>query len=205
MLTLRAILCIFGVVSLTATAGCSSGGDDSTAAGGQDITAAAKKTADVRDARFHELKNGPTNKSLQPLNAAGNKMDSSLIGTYKFLKPTDEATNQASREKRVKEVMHRFMCGFFDESIDLGHDTGAQGAKNAINDLDLGTNDSDGGDSPGAKGVVAAMDAVTKDKDLDVMSGSASGNNTAGEIMGVYDMKNHEIFFFGFSNCGSDN
>jgi hypothetical protein len=39
---------------------------------------------------------------------------------------------------------------------------------------------------------------------LDVLSGGASGNNTAGNVMGVYDIARHEIVFFGFTNCGSD-
>ena len=50
----------------------------------------------------------------------------------------------------------------------------------------------------------SSLSSVLSDSHLDVMSGSASGNNTMGEIMGVYDTTHNEVLFFGFTNCGSD-
>jgi hypothetical protein len=202
MFSARSSLRVIAVVAVTALAGCASGGSGGTTGDDQNVT--AKKPPAKGPVRFHQLKSGPTSKNLLPLFTAGNKIESALVGTFKYLKPTDEATNAASRETRVKEVMHKFMCSFFDDSIDLTHQKGAGGANKVVNDVDLANNTDTGGDSPEAKAVIAAIGTATGDSQLDVMSGSASGNNTEGEVMGVYDTKNNEVLFFGFSNCGSD-
>jgi hypothetical protein len=183
---------------LSGCAGHSAEGDNPQSAAGQDLSASGAQSDAT--ARFHQLKSGPTDKTLATLAVAANKIDAALIGTYKFLRPTTEGSDAGVRETRVKEVMHRFMCSFFDDSINIDHRTGATGAKKAVDDLDLSNNA--GGDT---SAVESAIGKIATDNDLDLMSGSASGNNTEGNVLGVYDKKNNEILFFGFSNCGSDN
>jgi hypothetical protein len=151
-------------------------------------------------ARFTHLKKGPSDADLAAFSALGAKFDNAYLGTYRFNKAGPEKTDADARMKRVKEVMHRYMCSFFDESIDLAHTTSA---KAALKDVNLDTNASD--QSAQVAPLEAALTKVLADKKMDVMSGGASGNNTAGEIMGIYDVTHNEILFFGYTNCGSDN
>src|SRR3954469_782662 len=74
-------------------------------------------------ARFTHLKSGPTDTNLKFLYQAGAKFESSFLGVYRYNKATNEATNADAREKRIKEVMHRYMCSFFDDSIDIARNT----------------------------------------------------------------------------------
>jgi hypothetical protein len=202
MRSIRFAVCVLVTMAMPLVAGCGGGGeDDSSGAGSQDVTAAKPKTtASAKATRFRQLKSGPTEKNAASISTAGGKIDNSLVGSFKFLKPTNEGSDAGARETRIKEVMHRFMCSFFDDSIDIAHRSGAASAKKAIDDLDMGNN-VEGDAGP----ISAAITAAVSDPDLDVMSGTASGNNTFGNVLGVYDKKNNEITFFGFSNCGSDN
>lgn len=155
-------------------------------------------------ARFTRLKSGPTDTNLAFLDTAGARFDGAYRGVYRFNKATNEATSADAREKRIKEVMHRYMCGFFDESIDIGRNSGTTAKKvaTAMADVNL---DERGNDQKADIGKFAtALKFVVENPKLDVLSGSASGNNTMGEIIGVYDTAHNEILFFGFTNCGSD-
>jgi hypothetical protein len=153
-------------------------------------------------ARFTHLKK-PTDADLASFSTAAAKFDHSYRGVYRFNKATAEGHDPLAREKRIKEVMHRYMCSFFDESIDIGRNTGAGAVKQALGDVNITDNASD--QSPAD--VAALTSALTKvygNKKLDVLSGGASGNNTGGEVMGIYDITHNEILFFGYTNCGSD-
>lgn len=155
-------------------------------------------------ARFTKLTKGPTDRDLAAFSTAAAKFDGSYRGVYRFNKAGPEATDPAAREKRIKEVMHRYMCSFFDDSISLGRNSGASAVKKTLADVNLDSNAS----AQSAADVAQLTSALTKvyaNKKLDVLSGSASGNNTAGEVMGVYDIARNEILFFGYTNCGSDN
>lgn len=153
-------------------------------------------------ARFTRLPSGPTDARLASLYAAGKKLDNAYVGVYRFNKAGLEATEPDLRVKRVKEVMHRYMCGFFDDAIDLGRATGGKRVEATLADLDLRNNASDEAAAVAAFG--GALAQVFTSAKLDVMSGAASGNNTVGEIMGVYDVGHDEVFYFGFTNCGKD-
>ena len=157
---------------------------------------------ELSKARFTQLKSGPTNAKLAALFAAGNKIDTPYVGVYRFNKPGVEKTDADARMKRIKEVMHRYMCSFFDESIDLGRATGSKRVSVTLSDVDLDNNAS--GQDAQVAAFSSALTQVFNDSKLDVMSGSASGNNTGGEVMGIYDITHNEVFFFGFTNCGSD-
>lgn len=153
-------------------------------------------------ARFTHLKK-PTDADLAAFSTASAKFDHSYRGVYRFNKAGPEATDPLAREKRIKEVMHRYMCSFFDESIDIGRNTGAGAVKQALSDVNIGDNASDQSAADVAA-LTSALTNVYKNKKLDVLSGGASGNNTGGEMMGIYDLTHNEILFFGYTNCGSD-
>jgi hypothetical protein len=196
MMHLTRLAAMVGIaVGLAACSGpSSSASSDDTS---QNDTAAEQK----KPARFTQMKNGPTDRALAALSTAGAKFDGAFLGTYRFNKAGPEHTDPAARETRVKEVMHRFMCSFFDDSIDLGRHDGASAVKQTDSDLDL-DNNSGGTDT---RAFDDALKGVFSGSRLDVMSGSASGNNTGGNVMGVYDVAHDEILYFGFTNCGSDN
>jgi hypothetical protein len=152
--------------------------------------------------RFTWMRSGPTDQDLASLYAAGSKFEGAYMGVYRFNKAGPEATDEFARMQRVKEVMHRYMCSFFDESIDLGRATGSKRVDVTLADVDIEDNAYD--QDADVAAFSSALTGVFGRSDLDVMSGGASGNNTAGEVMGVYDVTHNEILFFGFTNCGSD-
>lgn len=159
---------------------------------------------DLSRARF-TVRSKPTNKALEALYVAGAKFEYGYLGVYRFNKVGPEATDLDARYNRVKEVMHRYMCRLFDEEISMGRNAGgaAKRVETVLSDINL--YDYADEQEADADAFSAALTAVYADPNLDVLSGQASGNNTFGEIMGVYDIKNNEILFFGFTNCGSDN
>ena len=191
---------LFGLSMACSSAPADSNGDNA-------VTPADDTSEDELNtkARFTHLKSGPTDTNLKYLFSAANKLGSSYVGVYRYNKATTEATDQDAREKRIKEVMHRYMCSFFDDSIDIARSTGTVTKKisSTVSDLDLDNEASDASKTDLAA-FSTALTYVFGNAKLDVLSGGASGNNTAGEVMGVYDEAHNEIFFFGFTNCGSD-
>lgn len=158
---------------------------------------------DELKARFTSLRK-PTDPALASVYAAANKFESPYLGVFRFNKATNEKTDSALREKRIKEVMHRYMCRFFDESIDIGRNTGSNTAraKTVIRDLEPDYYMID--EESKIPALESAFAKAYKNPQLDILSGSASGNNTGGAVVGVYDIAHNEILFFGFTNCGSD-
>jgi hypothetical protein len=152
-------------------------------------------------ARFTRLRS-PTNANLKALYAAGKQFEYGYLGVYRYNRASAEATDPDAREKRIKEVMHRYMCGFFDESIDIGRNTGANRVKAAMTDVNFYDYAYEQEEDVAA--FEEALTDVYADPKMDILSGGASGNNTAGNVMGVYDVRTNEILFFGFTNCGSD-
>lgn len=43
-----------------------------------------------------------------------------------------------------------------------------------------------------------------RESGVEVYSGAAGGNNTAGTVLGIYDTNTNEIAVFASTNCGSD-
>ncbi|MBK6694045.1 MAG: hypothetical protein IPG50_17840 [Myxococcales bacterium] len=188
----RSVL-VLAVLAALAT-GCAASADP---VGGEDSSA-----DELRRARFTSLA-APSDPDLAAFYGAANGLENEYLGVYRFNKPGAEATDPGAREKRIKEVMHRYMCGFFDESIDIGRNTGAGRVQATLRDVAV--EDYGGDPSPAAIGRLSStLSRVFANPKMDVLSGGASGNNTMGEVMGVYDTENHEVLFFGFTNCGSD-
>ena len=88
------------------------------------------------------------------------------------------------------------------ESIDLSHSSGAADLKATLSDVDMDSNASD--QAADVTSFSSSLSSVPSDSHLDVISGSASGNEAMGEIMGVYDATHNGVLFFDFTNCGSD-
>lgn len=189
------------VVGSTIACGGSGSTEDATSGEGALVKNQPAGHGSAKDLRFKQLKAGPTDADLKALFEAGSALDNAYIGTYRFMKPKTESTDPKARELRIKETMHKYMCGFFDESIDIGRNTGNK-VDAVMKDLDITDNASD--EDAKVTAVQKALEKVYANPKLDVLSGSASGNNTLGEIMGVYDTQHNEILYFGFTNCGSD-
>lgn len=150
-------------------------------------------------AKWKSLKE-PTGSHVSKVYKAIAAVKGSYHGAYKVVTPTEAhgRTPEQLHLAEIKEAMHRYMCGFFDESIGI---TRTSAVAEAERDLDVSNNIED---EKQAKALHDALPALLNDRSLEVYSGSASGNNTMGEVMGVYDTKNDEVTYLGFTNCGSD-
>jgi len=184
-------LAAVAALSVALLSGCGSSGGDTN-----------ESESDLSRSRFTLLESA-TNKNLDALLKASPKMIGFYsYSVYRFNRVTDEATNDLSRENRVKETMHRYSCRFFDEEIAVGRDGKPEQEVKAI--ADLFEYDQWDMDKADLKAYEDALAKVAADPDLDILSGSASGNNTSGTVLGVYDVKNNEILETTSTNCGSD-
>ncbi len=112
------------------------------------------------------------------------------------------STPQEVRQKTVGQALHA-LCTFFDEGVSLALNTNdAAGALAATNDLLFSTNLNQ--NDAGFKTMLDAVTAAGKQVGVEVYSGSASGNNTSGEVLGIFDVRTNEIAIFTNTNCGSD-
>lgn len=112
-------------------------------------------------------------------------------------------TLQKQREATMGQAAHT-LCRFFDDGVALGLNTKDEaGTKTAIFDftdpLQMSDNDID------YLNFVSATKKINAESGVEVYSGSASGNNTYGTVIGFYDVKNNELAVFANTNCGSDN
>ena len=124
-------------------------------------------------------------------------------GTKKVLELKGSGTTpQELRENAVAQALHT-VCGFFDDGVKLGlNSKDAKGSLSAVVDL-ADASSTDQGDVE-FKAAVKAVTTMNNQVGVEVYSGSASGNNTVGSVLGIYDVKNNEIAVFANTNCGSD-
>lgn len=118
---------------------------------------------------------------------------------FKIVKatPANGRDEQSVREQTVKQAMFLGVCSFFDESIDISVADNATEALAALNEYA-------GQDGNGEPELREALDKAMRTEGLEVYGGYASGNNTGGAAVGIFDLKNNQILVFGSSNCGSD-
>lgn len=112
-------------------------------------------------------------------------------------------TLQQQREATVAQASHT-LCRFFDDGVAIGLNTKDEaGTMAAILDFTepMQLNDDDI-DYIKFASVVKKLNA---ESGVELYSGSASGNNTYGQIIGIYDTKTNELAVFANTNCGSDN
>lgn len=103
---------------------------------------------------------------------------------------------------KVEETIIRFLCPQFENGIQMSRaPSSREGFNFAVKSLKFDLNATDEDDRVNAFSHDLAM--VLQDHSLEVYAGQASGENATGEILGVYDVKNEQIAFFGFTSCGS--
>lgn len=136
-----------------------------------------------------------SNESLEKLSEIANAEKALTQGTVKIITPTPARGRSAAevRQATVAQAAHQ-LCAFFDDGVSLGK----AGAEEAINNLaDQSLDDKS----------IAKMSSTLKEAQgdkIEIYSGSASGNNTVGTVVGVYDLANNEILVIANTNCGSD-
>ena len=133
-----------------------------------------------------------SNPSLESaFRAAGKDLYSDAFTVVKAT-PANGRTAAEVRRNTVAQAAH-LLCGFFDDGVTL---TETKNAASAVADLDLQDN---------AAETKALTDALSgAGKSVEIYSGSASGNNTMGNVLGVYDRENSEVLVISNTNCGSD-
>lgn len=111
-------------------------------------------------------------------------------------------TVQKQREATVAQLMHT-LCPYFDDGVAIGINTKDEpGTLAAVADFTDSMQISPG-DSDYDK-LFTVVKTVNSESNIEVYSGSTSGNNTYGTVLGFYDTKNNELAVFANTNCGSD-
>ena len=112
-------------------------------------------------------------------------------------------TAQEIRQNTIAQVLHS-VCQFFDEGVSLRlNPKTSRGVLRALTDFTESSNATEG--DANYNKIAKAISTIISEADVELFSGYASGNNTAGNVLGLYDLKNNEIAVFANTNCGSDN
>lgn len=141
------------------------------------------------------------------LDAAASELIGTDLVSHSALKKVIElkgkgTTAQEIRLNTVAQALHT-VCGFFDEGVSLGiNSKDEKGTLNAVADL-IDSSNIDQGDAAYNQ-IVRDVSVFTNEAGVEVYSGSASGNNTMGTVLGIYDTKTNEVAVFASTNCGSD-
>ncbi|MBY0415164.1 MAG: hypothetical protein K2Q18_13415 [Bdellovibrionales bacterium] len=107
------------------------------------------------------------------------------------------------RTKTVAQAMHT-LCPFFDDGVSVGVNTkDLAGSKTAVDEFAMDMNVTENSESYDV--FFRAIKLANSEETVEVYSGAASGNNTAGSVLGFFDVKNNELAVFASTNCGSDN
>jgi hypothetical protein len=112
------------------------------------------------------------------------------------------ASAQEIRQNAVAQALHT-VCGFFDDGVSINlNSKDEKGSLRAVADL-LDSSNLTESDTQ-YKTLVRVVSTINNQTGVELYSGSASGNNTAGTVLGLYDIKNNEIAVFASTNCGKD-
>ena len=145
-----------------------------------------------------------TNKTLDAAQAQIAKLE---VVTHKGLKKVTKLKGKGTTPAEIKlntvaQAMHT-LCGFFDDGVSVAlNSKDEKGSLAAVADFSDSTNISKG--DADYTTLVNAVSTANKQVGVEIYSGSASGNNTAGTVLGIYDTKNQEMAIFANTNCGSD-
>lgn len=113
------------------------------------------------------------------------------------------STAQKIRERTVAQAMHA-LCRYFDDGVSIGVNTKDEaGSLAAVTDFTYSLQEMNE-QNPEFISLLTATKAMNKESGIEIYSGSASGNNTAGTVLGIYDTKNNELAVFSNTNCGRD-
>ena len=109
---------------------------------------------------------------------------------------------QKIRRNAVAQAMHT-LCPFFDDGVEISlNPKNEKGVHKAVWDLTDAFHLAEG-DAQYTQ-LFQAIELVNQERSIEIYSGSTSGNNTYGSVLGFYDLKNNEIAAFAATNCGSD-
>jgi len=135
-------------------------------------------------------------------NKRGNCMEATLVKVLKRSNANGR-TEAELLSAMTRESIHRFVTQWFDESIDLNITTSKDDLDKFFNDTQLEVIEEN---EPQFKLTLVREKLVTltSDPSVVVYAGYGSGNNTAGEILAVYDKKNDQILSLVYSNFASD-
>ena len=113
------------------------------------------------------------------------------------------STLQEQRQKTIAQALHT-LCPFFDEGVSLGlASKDESGVEDAAYEFEYYIDGTENAEAS-MKAFKSMVRDVNLGSDIEVFSGGASGNNTSGAVMGIYDLKNQEIFIMAATNCGRD-
>ena len=106
------------------------------------------------------------------------------------------------RTNTIAQAVHT-LCPYFDDGVSIRLNAkNKAGIDLAVNDYtengSLSNNDAE------LKTLADSIYSAGQQVGVEIYSGSASGNNTSGTVLGIFDTKNNEIAVFSNSNCGSD-
>jgi hypothetical protein len=106
-----------------------------------------------------------------------------------------------SRADTVTLAMHS-LCDSFNDGVSLKlNSKDTAGATKAVNEF---TADLHMAGSNDYYTILEALKNANLDSTSEIYSGTASGKNTTGTVLGIYDTKNNELVVFASTNCGSD-
>lgn len=149
-----------------------------------------------------------TNKAANEVLKTGRVMDFYFREALRIERRTaaNGRTELERREAAIKEAMHKYACPFFDDSIDISRDRTVNSHLESLEYFVTFNDWTDGNAKKKAQfeDFKAALQHAKSMSTLELWSGGASGNNTAGAVAAIYDLKNEEILIYGYTNCGSD-
>lgn len=109
---------------------------------------------------------------------------------------------QKIRRNAVAQAIHT-LCPFFDDGVEISlNPKNEKGILKAVWDL-TDTFQISESDTQYTQ-LFQAIKLVNQESSVEIYSGTTSGNNTYGSVLGFYDLKNDEIAAFAATNCGSD-
>jgi hypothetical protein len=163
----------------------------------------------VEAASFKILKKAESpilNKTFKTLSPSWSQNGNCLeILLVKVLKKTEARgrTESQVRQAMTAESIHKYVTRWFDDGVSL---TDVKNATELEHNLRASNWDdiASGDDSLKMDTMKKLLSEAVGTKNIVVMDGSASGNNTSGEILAMYDTKTNEILSLIESNFASD-
>lgn len=172
------------------------------------LFAALAMSAQSHAAGLTQLKK-PTNAALQAVIKSGDSFSQNeASGAFRVTLASD-ASGRSREEQRLnalKQAIHAHFGADFSDGIKLDLEPSSEkGVQQALSDLSIDSNSNgEAGDEAASKALEAALRRAVADSGIELYSGSGSGNNTEATLIGLYDTKNDELIFVGFSNFGSE-
>lgn len=141
--------------------------------------------------------------SRESLNIATSNLSSMEFINRKLYKKVIELkaagkTEQAIRQNTVAQAIH-LSCSFFDDGVEISlASKNMRSLKRTLAEFQYYIDES-------LKNTfLETIYKINNEADIEVYAGAASGNNTSGAVLGIYDIKNNEVAVFASTNCGSD-